>query len=224
MLESEGRHVGEQELNEDDVNVNLDAANNEEEALASQHAASNEDAEKAALKRKRKKQTLGDEECQLARRGGQGALGRSDIEMRKKAVELKERGWNIGAIISHLNAQYPNTKIPGKRAIQKWIKEKEEVKAQRMRRCGGGPSPAAQLNAILHEQLKDFEASGGVIKDDAILRLAQHIVQQKGRAALGMSSERDSSSLSFNFGPTWLQNFKTTYGWQRRVVHGEAGV
>jgi hypothetical protein len=54
---------------------------------------------------------------------------------------------------------YLNTRLPGTGAIQKWIKQKDEVKehpqsedAQLRKRV----SPASRLNAILLEQLKDL--------------------------------------------------------------------
>jgi hypothetical protein len=54
---------------------------------------------------------------------------------------------------------YLNTRLPGTGAIQKWIKQKDEVKehpqsedAQLRKRV----SPASRLNAILLEQLRDL--------------------------------------------------------------------
>ena len=48
------------------------------------------------------------------------------------------------------------------------------------------------------------------------------IVQQKGKEALGLNKDRQSKN-DLNFGYTWLKTFKETYGWQRRMTHGEAG-
>ena len=48
------------------------------------------------------------------------------------------------------------------------------------------------------------------------------IVQQKGKEALGLNKDRESKN-DLNFGYTWLKTFKETYGWQRRMTHGEAG-
>lgn len=44
-----------------------------------------------------------------------------------------------------------------------------------------GLSPASRLNAILHEQPKDFEGFSGIVDERVIERLARQIVQKKGR-------------------------------------------
>ena len=61
---------------------------------------------------------------------------------------------------------------------------------------------ASQLNAILHEQLKDREASGGIITDKVIEQLARHIVHQKREQVVGLSNDERAYSSRFSFGQT----------------------
>ena len=92
--------------------------------------------------------------------------GSNVFNMRKLAIRLSEQGENIPGVLESLRQTFPNTKLPGKRAIQKWIQNKEQSVAHaesgdaQMRKR---TSPAAQRDAILHEQLKDYEAVGGII-------------------------------------------------------------
>ena len=179
----------------------------------------------APKKKKRKRDTLAEKEQKAAREGGKGKYGRSDMSMRKLAIRLSEQGKNTPSILESLRQTFPNTKLPGKRAIQKWIQNKEQIVAHaesgdaQMRKR---TSPAAQRDAILHEQLKDYEAVGSLISDHVIQEHAKNIVQQKGKEALGLNKDRESNN-DLNFGYTWLKTFKETYGWQRRMTHGEAG-
>ena len=147
------------------------------------------------------------------------------MNMRKLAIRLSKQGENTPSILESLRQTFPNTKLPGKRAIQKWIQDKEQIvahaesgDAQIWKRT----SPAAQRDAILHEHLKDYEALGGIISDHVIQEHAKNIVQQKGKEALGLNKDRESNN-DLNFGYTWLKTLKETYGWQRRMTHGEAG-
>ena len=78
--------------------------------------------------------------------------------MRKQAIRMHEES----AIRRELLQRYPNPKLPGARAIQKWVSQKEEI--QRTARSEDATmrnrsSPAKKLNIILHEQLKDYYRS-----------------------------------------------------------------
>ena len=84
-------------------------------------------------------------------------------------------------------------------------------------------TPAKQLNTILHEQFKDFEATGGIITDHVICQMAPKILTEKGGDALNLTNEHSSYKENYlKFGIAWLNKFKQVYGWRRRVVHGEA--
>jgi ribosomal protein L34E len=147
----------------------------------------------SVARKKRKRETLAEKETREARQRGQGNYGHSDINMRKFAIKLSEQGEKVPAIMNQLKQQFPNTQIPGGRAVQKWLKNKKEIKEcdesndaqMRMRK-----SPAAYLNAILHEQLKDFEATGEIITDKVIDQLAKRIAQEKGEEVRGRSNIR----------------------------------
>ena len=60
---------------------------------------------------------------------GKGKYGRSDMNMRKLAIRLSEQGKNTPSTLESLRQTFPNTKLPGKRAIQKWIQNKEQIVA-----------------------------------------------------------------------------------------------
>ena len=84
-----------------------------------------DDVARHAPKKKRNMCTLAQEERNNAQRGGQGFYGRSDIDMRKQAIRMHEES----AIRRELLQRYPNTKLPGPRAIQKWVSQKEEIQS-----------------------------------------------------------------------------------------------
>jgi len=168
----------------------------------------------SVAKKKRKRETLAEKETREARQRGQGIYGHSDINMRKFAIKLSEQGEEVPAITNQHKQQFPHTQIPGLRAAQKWLKNKKEIKEcdesndalMRMRQ-----SPAANLNVILHEQLKDFEAIGGIITDKVIEQLAKKIAQENEEGVLGRSNVRQGMHNALKFGYSWLNNFKDAY-------------
>ena len=88
-----------------------------------------DDVARPAAKKKRNMCTLGQEERNNAQRGGQGLCGRSHIDMRKQAIRMHEEGKKVSAIRRELLQRYPYTKLPGPRAIQKWVSQKEEIQS-----------------------------------------------------------------------------------------------
>ena len=160
------------------------ASRTEGEHNRSEDQSPTDDVASHAPKKKRNMCTLAQEERINAQRGGQGLYGPSDIDMRKQAIRMREEGRKASAIRRELLQRYPYTKLPGPRAIQKWVSQKEEI--QRAARSEDATmrnrsSVAKQLNNILHEQLKDFEATGGIITDHVICQMAQKNFDRKRR-------------------------------------------
>jgi hypothetical protein len=132
---------------------------------------------------------------------------------------MHEEGKKVSAIRRELLQRYPNTKLPGPRAIQKWVSQKEEI--QRAARS----EDASMRNRIPSSMnnSRTLKQQVGLLPITSSARWHKKILTEKGGDALNLTNEHSSYKENYlKFGIAWLSKFKQVYGWRRRVVHGEA--